>query len=185
MSTVIYHNHHIIPKYRCKEIGINPDFPENIIRLTRIEHAVVHYHRWLKNGRREDLGAAVILAKGEIDGLDTSGESNPFYGKKHSAESRKKISVSQMGKTHSAESRKKISENNVGFRGKKHSVETRKKIIENHVGMNGKKHSAETRKNMSESNIGENNSMYGKKHSLETKKKISETLKERAKKKKT
>ena len=42
------------------------------------------------------MGAAVITAKGEIDGIDMSGENNPmygrtgennpFYGKKHSPE---------------------------------------------------------------------------------------------------
>ena len=97
MSTTIYHNHHIIPKYRCKEIGIDPDFPENIIRITRAEHAEAHYHRWLKHKDLRDLGAAVILTKGEIDGLDTSGDKNPFYGKKHSSETRKILSNAKSG----------------------------------------------------------------------------------------
>ena len=97
MPKNIYHNHHIIPKYRCKEIGIDPDFPENIIRITRAEHAEAHYHRWLKHKDLRDLGAVAILTKGEIDGLDTSGDKNPFYGKKHSAESRKKMSDASSG----------------------------------------------------------------------------------------
>ena len=198
MSTIIYHNHHIIPKYRCKEIGIYPDFPENIIRLTRLEHAEAHYHRWLKNGRSEDLGAAIILARGEIDELDTSGKNNsfydkkhspetrkkmsealmgdknPFYGKSHSPETRKKISESHMGKNHSPETRRKLSEVRMGennsFYGKKHSPETRKKLSEAHMGKN---HSPETRRKLSEALMGDNNPMYGKTHSPETRKKMS------------
>ena len=139
MSKNIYHNHHIIPKYRCKEIGIDPDFPENIIRITRAEHAEAHYHRWLKHKDLRDLGAAVILTKGEIDGLDTSGDKNPFYGKKHSAESRKKMSDASSGEKNyfygkhlSEEHRKKLSDSKKGeknhFYGKSHSNETRKKM---------------------------------------------------------
>ena len=60
MSKIIYHNHHIVPKYRCKEIGIDPDFPENIIRLTRLEHGQAHYERWLKHKDPRDLSAAQI-----------------------------------------------------------------------------------------------------------------------------
>ena len=139
MSKNIYHYHHIIPKYRCKEIGIDPDFPENIIRITRAEHAEAHYHRWLKHKDRRDLWAASIIAKGEMDGLDTSGDKNPFYGKKHSAESRKKMSDASSGEKNyfygkhlSEEHRKKLSDSKKGeknhFYGKSHSNETRKKM---------------------------------------------------------
>ena len=79
MSKIIYHNHHIIPKYRCKEIGIDPDFPENIVRLTRLEHGQAHYERWLKFKDKRDLTAAQYLAKGEIDGIDISGKNNLTY----------------------------------------------------------------------------------------------------------
>ena len=126
MSTVIYHNHHIIPKYRCKEIGIDPDFEGNLIRLTRLEHADAHYQRWLKFGRTEDLGAAQFLALGEIDGIDSSGKNNGMYGKTQteyqkklsreanigkivSKETRKKMSIAQMGKIVSEETKKKMS----------------------------------------------------------------------------
>ena len=152
MSTVIYHNHHIIPRYRCKEIGIDPDFEGNIIRLTRLEHAEAHYHRWLKNGRSEDLGAAQLLAEGEIDGLDTSGENSPRWGKHHSEETRKKLSKAQTGKTMSEEARKKIGD---GHRGKPShrkgktgiwSEETLKKFSEAKM---GKSITEEHRKNIS------------------------------------
>jgi len=157
MSTVIYHNHHIIPRYRCKEIGIDPDFEGNIIRLTRLEHAEAHYHRWLKNGRSEDLGAAQLLAEGEIDGLDTSGENSPRWGKHHSEETRKKIGDGHRGKPSHRKGKTGI-----------WSEETLKKWSEIRK---GKKHSAEHRKNM----CGKIPWNKGKKMPEETKKKISET----------
>jgi hypothetical protein len=145
MSNIIYHNHHIIPKYRCKEIGIDPDFPENIIRLTRTEHSAAHYHRWIKFGRYEDLWAVSIISKGEMDGLDTSGDKNPFYGKKHSAESRKKMSDASSG------------EKNY-FYGKSLSEDHKKKISESKKGEKncwyGKSFSEEHRKNMSDAKKG-------------------------------
>ena len=190
MSTIIYHHHHIIPKYRCKEIGIDPDFPENIIRLTRTEHAEGHWHRWLKHGRKEDLGAAVFLARGEIDGIDFSGKNNPFYGKKHTKEALKKISEAVKGRKHTEEAKKKISEGNKGNTntlGFKHTKETRKKMSEAKKGVKfteehkknltlaqmGRTYTPETLKKMSESQSGDKNHMYGRKHSPETLKKMS------------
>ena len=58
-----------------------------------------------------------------------SGKNNPFYGKKHSEEAKKKISVACTGKKRSEEAKKKIS---VARTGKKHSEETKKKISEAH-----------------------------------------------------
>ena len=78
---------HIIPRYRCKEIGIDPDFPENLIRLTEKEHAQVHYEWWLKFGRKEDLnGCKTFIGCSVIDGIDISGENAPFYGRTHTEE---------------------------------------------------------------------------------------------------
>ena len=147
MSTNIYHNHHIIPKYRCKEIGIDPDFSENIVRLTRLEHAEAHYHRWLKNGRSEDLGAAQFLARNEIDGIPImSGENHPMWGRKHTPESIEKMKESWKSRPPiSEETRKKMGDGN---RGKTVTVETRKKLS---VAQTGKTHSEETKKKMSES----------------------------------
>ena len=159
MSTIIYHNHHIIPRYRCKEIGIHPDFEGNIIRLTRLEHAEAHYHRWLKNGRSEDLGAAQLLAEGEIGGIDSSGKNNSFYGKKHSPEALKKISEASKGKKNS-------------FYGKKHSDASRRKISE---GCQGKIRSAESRKRISESMTGVKRKPFTEEH----KRKLSESGKRR------
>lgn len=80
------------------------------------------------------------------------GENNPFYGKHHSEESRKKMSehnsLYMLGKHHSEETKKKISDGN---RGKYVSDETRKKISEHNARAQlGKKVSEETKRKISE-----------------------------------
>ena len=81
---------------------------------------------------------------------ERTGEKNPFYGKHHSEESRKKIAECMIcnkhmkGKHHSEESRKKIAET---LKGRKLSEETRKKVS---VAMKGKTLSEETRRKLSE-----------------------------------
>ena len=37
------HKHHIIPRYRCKELGIDPDFDENYVMVERLDHARIHW----------------------------------------------------------------------------------------------------------------------------------------------
>ena len=96
------HKHHIIPRYRCKELGIDPDFDENIVEVDRTDHARIHWGykcddleplfeyitpaQWIidliPRGDNRDVGAAVITAKGEIDGIDQSGENHPRSGEK-------------------------------------------------------------------------------------------------------
>ena len=171
------HKHHIIPKYHCKELGIDPDFDDNFVTIERIDHAQIHWEyynggyetllKYIKPkpyvlvnipfGDKRDVGAAVITAKGEIDGIDMSGKNHPRYGKKHSPETLKKMSEQKTGK------------NNPRY-GKKHSPETLKKMSEQKTGKNnpmyGKKR-PEHSKRMS----GENNSFYGKTHSEEHKQK--------------
>jgi len=93
------HKHHIIPRYRCKELGIDPDFDENIVEVDRLDHARIHWGykcddleplfeyitpaQWIidliPRGDSRDVGAAVFLAKGEIDGIDMSGENHPMW----------------------------------------------------------------------------------------------------------
>jgi group I intron endonuclease len=128
-----------------------------------------------------------------------SGENHYFYGKKHSEETKRKISESQRmrqnflraekhrmyGKHHSNESKIKISESRKGEKhpnyGKTLPYETRKKMSESTRGEKhpnyGKTLPYETRKKMSESSLGEKNPMFGKNHSNETKIKMSKTKK--------
>ena len=111
------HINHIIPRYRCKELGINPDFPENLIELSVEEHAEAHKRLWEGGGRHEDYVAWITLTeqigKEEIF-LETSrigGLKN--RGKPKSKEHRQKLSEANKGKwvgPHSKERRKKISE---------------------------------------------------------------------------
>ena len=110
------HKHHIIPVYHCKELGIDPDFDENFVEVDRLDHARIHWGykcddleplfeyitpaQWIidliPRGDNRDVGAAVLTAKGELDGIDLSGENNPRYkdgssvGKHHDAEIRRK-----------------------------------------------------------------------------------------------
>ena len=93
------HKHHIIPKYHCKELGIDPDFDENYVMVDRLDHARIHWGykcddleplfeyitpaQWIidliPRGDNRDVGAAVLTAKGELDGIDMSGENNPRW----------------------------------------------------------------------------------------------------------
>jgi len=93
------HKHHIIPRYRCKELGIDPDFDENIVEVDRLDHARIHWGykcddleplfeyitpaQWIidliPRGDNRDAGAAVLTARGELDDIDMSGENSPRY----------------------------------------------------------------------------------------------------------
>jgi hypothetical protein len=75
-----------------------------------------------------------------------SGTKHPFYGKKHSNETLKKLSELQSGENHH-------------FYGKNLSDDHKKRISKTKT---GKSISYEIRKKISKSNTGKNNSMYGK-----------------------
>ena len=118
----------------------------------------------------------------------SKGENNPFYGKTHSAETRRKLSQANKGRKQSAEHRRKNSE---AQRGRTVSTETRRKLSEAHKGRTfsaetlrkmseasrGRKHSAEALRKMSEASKGEKHHNFGKTLSAETRCKISESLK--------
>ena len=122
------HNHHIVPIYKCIELGLTTSykvdgrefyFKENCLPTTRLVHADIHWGYYCKDlstllehcnppqwvidmiplGDNRDMWSAQVLALGEIDGIDASGKNNGFYGKKHSEESIKKISESKIGHT--------------------------------------------------------------------------------------
>lgn len=97
-----------------------------------------------------------ILSGGET----MSGENNPFYGKHHAEESKKKMSEKKIGK---------YAGNKNYFWGENHSGENN--------GFYGKHHTDESRRIMSEKKKElyknpENNPFYGKHHSEETKQKL-------------
>jgi len=101
----------------------------------------------------------------------------PFRGKKHTEETRAKLSAAMKGKPKSEEHRRKTSE---AIKGKKHSEETKTKMSEAHLGKTlseetkakmsknsarywkGKTQSEESNRKRSEAMMGENNHNYGK-----------------------
>jgi hypothetical protein len=90
-------------------------------------------------------------------------ENNPFYGKHHSRESKKKLSFANSGKKRSEITKKLMSCNRTG----------------NKNGFYGKKHSDKTKQQISQRGIerdlsGENNPFYGKCHSPEIRRHLSE-----------
>ena len=71
------------------------------------------------------------------DGGSEKGKNNPNFGKRHSKETKEKISKSRIGQLRSEETRKKMSQNHADYSGQnhprfgtKHSEETKRKISE-------------------------------------------------------
>ena len=117
-----------------------------------------HWIKWFKSDNREfgynaNEGGGSCVASAETRAKISAaikGEKNGFYGKKHSTETRAKISLARKGRKPSAETRAKVS---AKLKGRKFSAETRKKISDAQKGKKnhnyGKKASAQTRAKMS------------------------------------
>ena len=107
--------------YEILHDGIIPEFLGDL----EIE-AIAKYNTVVPNGYNLTHGG-----EGGIPSEETrkklSGERNHFYGKKHSPETRRKISEAKEGKPLSTETRRKMSE---AQKGKRLSPETRRKISE-------------------------------------------------------
>lgn len=113
-----------------------------------------------------------------------TGERNHFYGKTHTKETSKKISLSNKNRVHTEEARRKMS---ASQKGRKHSEETKNKISKANIGIKktieqvnkqresliaGGKVKGENNPMYGVRRFGELNPMYGKSHKEETKEKI-------------
>lgn len=109
------HKHHIIPKH----MG-GSDEPSNLILLTVEEHAEAHRLLFEKYGFKEDelawKGLLGLIDKEEMARELCSLNGKKWLGKKHSIETRKKMSKVHIGNTYSkgipksTEHRKKLSQ---------------------------------------------------------------------------
>ena len=173
------HKHHIIPRYHCKKLGIDPDFDDNFVTIERIEHAQIHWEYYnggyetllkyikpkpyvLMNipfGDKRDSGGAAVIALGEIDGIDNIGENHPQYGMPRSEETKKKISIAHTGKKLTEETKEKL-------RIVRQKQLNDEEYLQKHN--EGVKKAGLLRR-------GENNHNYGKPLTTETKRKLSET----------
>ena len=90
------------PRTICHHIDGNHDNddPENLIFLSESEHNKVH-----ANDRRGDYWDRVSKSMS----IAKTGEKNAMYGKKHSAETKEKMSVTQLGHFVSDETKEKQS----------------------------------------------------------------------------
>ena len=186
------HKHHIIPRYKCKELGIEPDFDDNLVDVPREQHALIHWGYYCKDlsvlleycnppqniidmiplGDNRDMWAAQLLAEGEIEGIDTSGENHPMYGvtgENHplygiprSEETKRKISIANTGKHSQLKGIPRTKEWCEKVSGEGHWTYG---MEPGEHPMNGFKHSEETRKKLSIA-------LTGKRVTEETKEKI-------------
>ena len=115
------HTHHIIPKY----MG-GTDDPSNLIELTIEEHAEAHRLLYEQYGNWQDKvawqGLLGLMSHEQI--MEEMygarrGEGNNFYGKKHTDETKKKISENRKGK-------------GAGLKQSDEWIEKRKQTGENH-----------------------------------------------------
>jgi len=159
-------------KSYLKEYGYNlmTEIKSNIIPKESIEKAKEKIKNWWTEERRK------------LWSERNKGKNNPFYGKRHSEEFKKRMSELNKGRKMPREA---VEKRRSKLLGRKLPPEVRKKISEGHKGL---KYSEEHRRRIregllrvrdkiSQNTRGENNPMYGKHHSEETKRKISESLK--------
>lgn len=145
-----FEKHHIVPK--C--LG-GTDDKENIIWLTPQEHYTAHMllalenpdnlslvmawnamSHWKHNDRNivisDDEYAILKKLRSDVVSKKQTGENNSFYGKTHSEETRKKLSISSTGRPIPQSAKDKLSKNRTGennpFYRCKHTEESLEKI---------------------------------------------------------
>ena len=170
--------HHKFPRSFSKKDGAEIDNDEdNLVSLSLADHFRVHYYLWKcsKKGYRSMMAMAFTLMrkKAVVYATDETIEQIARDYENAMKDVAEAISKANKGKKHSEETKKKLSEVNKGkhlgkdnpFYGKHHSDEIKKRIS---TTMKGKPKSEDTRNKMSEAK---------KNMSEETKKKLSEVRK--------
>lgn len=179
-----YENHHVFPKSIYGKNGY-------IVKLSPREHYIAHallYKGFKKRYGKDDVKSIKMAyafrcmhIKNSFQNkrpfnsklyeklraefiLFSRGENAPFFGRKHSLETRKKQSETKLGEKHPLF--KVLGENHPSF-GRIHSDESKSKMREIKLGENnpmyGKKHTDAVLNRLKEVNIGKNNPNYGKK----------------------
>ena len=162
--------HHIVPRYRCKELGITTSykvkingklvefyFKENYLPdVEQIDHALIHWGykcddleplfeyvippQWIidliPRGDTRDGGAASLIALGEIDKIDMSGENHPRYT--HGRSGTKEYHAEITNKSYW----KDIEKNR-----KKHAVQARERYAKNKDKINRRRRELYAKKN--------------------------------------
>lgn len=156
------------------------DFKRRILETNIYDKSLLleREYYWLQQIKDEELSKKYYNVNKHHFGhwmttQDKSGKNHPMYGKKHTEESRRKISESSKGRipwnkdksnVYSDETRSKMGEKHLGNQynlGKKHTEESKMKMSESHRGKDtwnkGKTgiYSDETRHKMSESSKGQ------------------------------
>ena len=147
--------HHIVP--RCMGGGNNED---NLVDLFANEHYIAHkllaeenpdnykiVYAWTCMAfTKNDVIYECEITPEEYEeakialSIKMTGDGNPFYGKHHTEETRKKLSQARIGTTHTDESKNKMSKSRIGnknhFYGKQHTQESKNKMSVSSSGIN-------------------------------------------------
>ncbi len=154
---------------------------------------IFNHHKKKKNWKPQPLDSKILLCKCGcrekvkwcptrkqwnkfIYGHNNKGKNSSMYGKHHSKETKKKMSIKKIGIHHSKETKKKIS---IAGIGRIVSEKTKRKITGKNNPMYGykwtEKQLQKKSKSMKGKLAGEKHPLYGKLRSFKTRKKISES----------